>query len=296
LRELAPVDQAIGTLIENLAKANGIDLTHTGLTDPDNLPPAPEPAQVYVRPGDLWLLGEHRLLCGDASEEADLRRVMGGELADCVWTDPPWGVRYVGKTSEALTIENDDDGADLLVRAMFEAARGVVVPGAPFYCAAPAGPRSVSFQQAILAAGWRIHQELVWVKDAFVLGHSDYHFQHEVIHYGWAPGPGRSGRGDRLESRWYGDHRQSSVLSYDRPRRSEEHPTMKPVALVAHCLANSTPVAGSVLDPFSGSGSTILAATQLGRRCFAIDLDSAYVQVAKERWEAYTGLKAVRDG
>jgi hypothetical protein len=107
---------------------------------------------------------------------------MGGDVADCVWTDPPYGVGYVGKTKEARTPVNDGGGADLLLRAMFEAARGVVLPGAPFYCAAPAGPRSLSFQQAILAASWRIHQELVWVKDSFVLGHSDYHHQHEPIY------------------------------------------------------------------------------------------------------------------
>lgn len=294
LRGLEPADQALGNLVERLARENEIDLRRAGLTEPDDAPPAPQTAEVYVKPGDLWLLGEHRLLCGDASEESDLRRVAGGMLADCVWTDPPYGVEYVGKTSDALRIVNDDDGADLLVRAMFEAARGVVVPGAPFYCAAPSGPNGLAFHQAIAAAGWRVHQELVWVKDAFVLGHSDYNYAHEPLIYGWAPGPGRPGRGAHVGSRWYGDNRQSSVLRFDRPWRSAEHPTMKPVALVAACLANSTPAGGVVLDPFSGSGSTTMACEQLGRRSLAVEVDPRYVQVTIERWQAHSGQKAVR--
>ncbi len=280
LHELAAHDVGLDRVIEDLARANNIDLRRVGLTGPDEAPPAPEPAEVYVKAGDLWVLGDHRLLCGDASEEADLRRVMGGEVADCLWTDSPYGVAYAGKTKDALTLENDDGDADLLLRSMLEAARSFVVPGAPFYCCAPAGPGNVAFQQAISAAGWRLHQELVWVKDAFVLGNSDYHYAHEPIYYGWAPGTGRSGRGDHVGSRWYGDHRQSSVLAFDRPKRSEQHPTMKPVGLIARCLANSTPARGSVLDPFVGSGSTLLAAEQLNRRCFAIDIDPTYVQVA----------------
>jgi DNA modification methylase len=294
LQALAPSDPALGTLIEDLARENDISLTRLGLTDPDEAPPPPAPHDIYIQPGDLWLLGDHRLLCGDASEESDLRRLMGNERADCLWTDPPYGVQYVGKTADALTIQNDGDVADLLVRAMFEAARELVVPGCPFYCAAPSGSGSVAFRQAISAAGWRLHQELVWAKDVFVLGHSDYQIAHESILYGYAPGAGRPGRGSQDASRWYGDNRQSSVLTYPRPKRSAEHPTMKPVALIAHCLSNSTPAQGKVLDPFVGSGSTILAAEQLGRRCFAIDVDPAYVQVAIERWEAFAGEKAVK--
>ena len=207
---------------------------------------------------------------------------------------PPYGVGYVGKTKDALTIENDGWGADALVAAVFVNALDAVNPGAPFYCASPAGSRSFTFWRAIVDAGWQFHEELVWVKDSMVLGHSDYHFRHEPILYGYAPGEGRSGRGKHAGSRWFGDHSQTTVLEYDRPKRSSEHPTMKPVALVAAMLANSTPVGGSVLDPFSGSGSTIIAAEQLGRRCYAMEIDPRYVAVAIKRWEDFTGKTSER--
>ena len=211
-----------------------------------------------------------------------------------MWTDPPYGVDYVGKTKDALRIDNDQEPADALVLAAFNVARNAVVANAPFYCAGPAGPRSLAYQQAIVTAGWRMHQELVWVKDVFVLGHSDYHYQHEPIFYGYGPGPGRPGRGRHAGTRWYGDHSQTSVLAFDRPKRSTEHPTMKPVDLVAHCLVNSTPARGSVYDPFVGSGTTIIAAEQLARRCFAMEIDPRYAQVAIERWQAFTGGEARR--
>jgi DNA modification methylase len=151
-----------------------------------------------------------------------------------------------------------------------------------------------AFAQALIDAGWRLHQELVWVKDVFVLGHSDYHYQHEPIFYGYGPGAGRPGRGDHEGTRWHGDHSQSSVLPFDRPKRSEEHPTMKPVELVAYCLGNSSAVGEAVLDPFVGSGTTIIAAEQLGRRCYAMEIDPRYVAVTIKRWEAFTGRKAVQ--
>jgi len=223
-----------------------------------------------------------------------MARLMDGVLADCIWTDPPYGVDYVGKTAAALRIVNDGVFADELVRDAFSVARDHVAEGAPFYCAGPAGPRSLAYQLALVASGFRLHEELIWVKDVFVLGHSDYHYQHEPIFYGYAPGVGRPGRGRHSGTRWYGDNAQSSVLPFDRPKRSEEHPTMKPVELVAHCLANSTPLSGSVLDPFVGSGSTIIASEQLGRRCYATEIDPRYVQVAIERWQAFSGRKAER--
>ncbi len=261
-----------------------------GLTDPDDVPPLGD--ESGIKAGDLFALGDHRLMCGDST--TDLPRLMGEAKADCLWTDPPYGVAYVGKTKNALTIEGDGWGADALVSTAFRAALAVVVDGAPFYCASPAGSRSFTFWRAIVDAGWQFHEELVWVKDSMVLGHSDYHFQHEPILYGYAPGEGRSGRGKHAGSRWYGDHSQTSVLTFDRPKRSEEHPTMKPVALVGAVLVNSTPMGGGVLDPFSGSGSTIIAAETLGRRCYAMEIDPRYVAVAIKRWEDFTGAKAVR--
>jgi DNA modification methylase len=154
-----------------------------------------------------------------------------------------------------------------------------------------------SYAQALIDAGLRLHQELVWVKDAFVLGHSDYHYQHEPIFYGYAPSdgiPGRPGRGDHEGSHWYGDHRQSSTLNFDRPKRSVEHPTMKPEALVEACLVNSTLRGGGVMDVFAGSGTTVIACERLGLHAYAMDVDPRYVAVAIKRWEDFTGQKSER--
>jgi DNA modification methylase len=285
LADIAVDDAGLRALLGDLAG----NQPRAGLTDPDDVPPL---AETTIKAGDLFALGEHRLLCGDATKPSDLSRLMDGERADCIWTDPPYGVDYVGKTAAALRIVNDQVPADDLVRDAFSVARAHVADGAPFYCAGPAGPRSLGYQLAILASGFRLHEELVWVKDVFVLGHSDYHYQHEPIFYGYAPGAGRPGRGRHPGSRWYGDNSQSSILAFDRPKRSEEHPTMKPVELVAHCLANSTPAGGSVLDGFVGSGSTLIAAEQLDRRCYAVEIDPRYVAVAVARWEQFTGRTA----
>jgi site-specific DNA-methyltransferase (adenine-specific) len=153
----------------------------------------------------------------------------------------------------------------------------------------------VSFLNAYVAEGWQLHQELVWVKDTMVLGHSDYHYQHEPILYGWTKGPGRSGRGKHEGTRWYGPHNAVSVFDIPRPKASLDHPTGKPVELVLGMLANSTAQSQAVYEPFSGSGTTIIAAEQLGRRCYAMEIDPRYVQVAIERWQAFTGKEAQRE-
>ena len=255
--------------------------------DPDEAPELP--AEPKSRQGELYELGPHRLMCGDATKTEDLTLLMGGEQADCIWTDPPYGVSYVGGTKKALTIRGDAGDASALVRTSFENALAVVVAGAPFYCAGPAGPRMPAYAQSLVDAGWRLHQELVWVKDVFVLGHSDYHYQHEPIFYGYAPGRGRPGRGNHEGTHWHGDHSQSSVLNFDRPKRSEEHPTMKPEALVSYCLGNSTLVGGLVLDLFAGSGTTLIAADQLKRRAFLMEIDPRYCDVIRQRYADFTG-------
>ena len=212
-----------------------------------------------------------------------------------MWTDPPYGIEYVGKTAEQLTIQNDGaDGSDAVILGAFRAAP--LPPSARFYIAAPAGPRHVAFHEAILAVGWRLHQELVWAKGSIVLGHSDYHYAHEPILYGYVPGPGRPGRGRHEGTKWHGDHAQSSVLEYPKPAASLDHPTMKPVGLVSKCLANSTARVDLIYDCFLGSGSTLIAAEQLSKRCYSVEIEPAYVQVAIQRWERFTGRKAVRAG
>lgn len=255
------------------------------LTDPDEVPDAP--ASPITKPGDLWQLGPHRVLCGDATVPTDLDRVMAGDQADCMWTDPPYGVNYVGKTDEAMTISNDgpDDLPDL-IRAAFTTATTVLKPGAAVYVAHPPGALSLVFGNAFVAVGWRLHQRLVWVKDQMVLGHSDYHYRHEDILYGYTSGPGRRGRGG---DGWYGDHAQTSVFDIARPKRSEDHPTTKPVELIARCLSNSCPPRGITLDPFAGSGTTLLAAHGLGMRARLVELDAGYVDVICRRFQQHTG-------
>ncbi len=259
-----------------------------GLADPDDTPEPPrDPA---TQKGDLIVLGKHRLLCGDSTDQEDVQRLMDGSAASCMWTDPPYGVCYVGKTKDAMTIENDgaDDLPGLLSPA-FAAADTVLIEGAPIYVSHPAGKLSVEFGRAFLDQGWRLHQTLVWSKDTIVLGHSDYHYRHEPILYGYKPGPGRYGRGGK---HWYGDNSQASVFEVARPKASPEHPTGKPVELMRICLENSTKRDAIVYEPFAGSGSTLIACQQLGRRCFAMELDPVYADVIVMRWQVFTGEKA----
>jgi site-specific DNA-methyltransferase (adenine-specific) len=262
------------------------------LTDPDDVPDAP--ADPVSKPGDLYQLGKHRLLCGDSTNQSDVDRLMDGAKAHCMWTDPPYGVSYVGKTKRALTIKNDG-AVDLatLLEAAFACAQSALLPGSPIYVAHPPGALSVTFGNAFLAAGWRLHQTLVWDKGTMVMGHSDYHYSHEPIFYGYTPGQGRTGRGGK---NWYGDNSQISVLAFPKPSRSETHPTMKPLALVEHCLKNSSRPEDLVLDLFAGSGSTLMACETTGRACRTIELDPAYVDVIVARYEASTGQKAVKVG
>jgi DNA modification methylase len=260
-------------------------------TDPGALPPEPR-----TRPGDLWLLGDHRLLCGD-SADGGVARVVGEDPVEVLWTDPPYGVEYVGKTADALTIRNDGRVGLLgLLDDVFSAADEVLNDGGRFYVAATSGPNGTTFRLAVERAGWRLHQVLVWVKDVFVLGHSDYHYQHEDVLYGFKPGRGRPGRGRHNGSRWYGGDAASTVFMVDRPKRSSEHPTMKPVELVTQQLLNSSMPEDVILDPFLGAGSTLIACENLGRRCFAVELDPRYVDVAVDRWQRHTGREAVLGG
>lgn len=248
-----------------------------------------------TQPGDLWQLGEHRLLCGDSADPAAVARLMGGERAACMWTDPPYGVAYSGKTRKALTIANDAPGdLDGLLSAAFAQATEPLEPGAPVYVCRPSGREGISFFQAFIGAGWQLHEELVWVKDTMVLGHSDYHYRHETILYGWTRGPGRSGRGRHKGSRWRGANDATTVFEIPRPRSSRSHPTTKLVELVTAMLANSTLVGDVVYEPFVGSGSTLMACERLSRRCHAIEVDQCYCDVVLRRWERFTGQTAQR--
>jgi DNA modification methylase len=220
---------------------------------------------------------------------------MAGEAADMVFCDPPYGISYVGKTREALKIENDALGTEAtraLVADSMRLALKYMKGGAAFYVCAPAGcsedgDMGLAFRQALADAGMRLRQAIAWVKDAFVMGRQDYHWRHEDILYGWKEGAGHYFVNDRT---------QDTVWEIPRPRRSEEHPTMKPVELVTRALANSSRPGELVYEPFSGSGTTIAAAEKLGRRCYAVELDPRYVDVAVRRWEKLTGQVATLEG
>ena len=281
------------------------------------------PSKPDSEPGKIYRLGPHRLMCGDSTSLVDLRKLVGRAKIDCLWTDPPYGVKYVGKTEDELAILNDDrEGLESLLRESFSAAHEVMAPAARFYIASPDGPNGTTFRIVLEEIGWRLHQVLVWVKNTFVLGRSDHHYQHEAILYGsapgdppdaermtrypdghhdilygWKPGPGRVGRGDHNGSRWWGGNAESTVFVVDRPNRNADHPTSKPVELIRRQLQNSTRSGDRVLDLFGGSGSTLIACEQLGRRAYLMELDPGYCDVIRRRYDAYrTQQEEVVDG
>ncbi len=262
--------------IDKLLGSNG----GTPLLDPDYLPDPPTPVS---KAGDVWSLGPHRLMCGDSTLIADVDHLMKGGQADIVWTDPPYGISYVGKTKDALTIANDQDGS--VLAGAFDSILRVARPGAAVYVAAPSGPAGLEFAVELMSRGL-FRQRLVWVKNTIVLGHSDYHYQHEDIYFGYTPGEGRKGRGG---PKWYGDNSQSTVLKHDKPSKSTDHPTMKPVSLIEQCLRNNATSGELVLDLFGGSGSTLIAAVELGMRAYLMELDPTYVDVICKRYQTATG-------
>lgn len=256
-----------------------------GLGDPDDMP---EQVETRCKPGDLWILGKHRLLCGDSTNVQHVERLMGGELADCVWTDPPYNVAYEGKTKDALTIKNDKMGADdfrQFLRDAFSAMAGVTKAGGGLYIA-HADSEGENFRGAARESGWLVKQCLVWVKSCLVMGRQDYQWKHEPILYGWRNGGPHS---------WHSDRKQTTVLEFDKPQRNGDHPTMKPVELVAYCLRNSTRPSDVVLDLFGGSGTTLIASEQLARHARLMELDPKYCDVILARWEKFTGQTAVRE-
>jgi DNA modification methylase len=296
-------ERSLRELLDEL-QAEGVEMILTGFlsadldrylapfqtaVDPDAAPGLRD-GEPESRPGEIYKLGPHRLLCGNARQREPLLALFGNERAELLLTDPPYGVEYVGKTARRLRIRNDAAAglAELLGEA-FAAAIAVLAPSAPFYLASPSGPCGTVFRLALEQAGCRFHQELVWVKNSPVLGHSDYLHQHETFLYGWTPGPGRPGRGRHPGTRWRGDNCQTTVLFCDRPARSAEHPTMKPVALLETLIKNSSARDEIVFDPFAGSGSTLIACERLGRRCFAVELDPAYCDVIRRRYREYRG-------
>lgn len=250
----------------------------------DDAPDVSE-ATPRTKKGDIWQLGGHRLMCGDSTVIADVEKLMAGEKADLLLTDPPYNVAYEGKTEEKLTIKNDkQDDAQFLqfLTDCFSCAFSVLKEGASFYVW-HADSEGLNFRLAIKNAGLTLKQNLIWVKNSIVLGRQDYQWRHEPCLYGWKEGSAHN---------WYSDRKQTTILEFDRPTRSTEHPTMKPIALFAYQLGNSTQRGGLVLDLFGGSGTSIIASEQTGRKCYTMELDEHYCDVILTRWENLTGKEA----
>ncbi|RXF66962.1 site-specific DNA-methyltransferase [Hansschlegelia zhihuaiae] len=246
---------------------------------------APEPPVIPVsRPGDLWLIGSHRLLCGDATRQDDVRKALGGALADMVFTDPPYNVDY--RTDKHAAIANDDLGEGFgafLLAACSAFLRHV--KGGVYVCMSSSelGTLKAAFE----AAGGHWSTYVIWAKNAFTLGRSDYQRQYEPILYGWPKGV------DRF---WCGARDQGDVWRHDRPAKNDLHPTMKPIALVEQAIRNSSKTRDLVLDPFGGSGTTLMAAEATGRTAALVELDPAYCDVIVRRWQDATGGVATLEG
>jgi len=286
LKELAAQDALEGTGfdaddLDELLKGIG---AAPGLTDPDEVPEPPAEAECYVKPGDLWGLGGHRLLCGDSTKADDVDRLLGGAKPSLMVTDPPYGVEYdpewrvtsgLNERGRTGKVTNDDRADWSETYRLF--------PGDVAYIW-HADRTAVEVGASVLASGFLIRSRIIWAKQRFVLTRGHYHPQHETCWYAVRDG-GTAG--------WVGDHSQSTLWQVsDRNEDSDtNHGTQKPVELMARAIRNHS---GEVYEPFSGSGTTLVAAEQLGRRCYAIEIEPRYVQVAIERWQKFTGKMAAR--
>lgn len=235
------------------------------------------PREPKTRLGDIWVIGRHKLMCGDATSEDVLKRLMGGDKADMYLTDPPYNVAYEGKTEDKLTIQNDsmEDSAfyQFLVDS-FVAADSVMNEGAAFYVW-HADSEGYNFRGACRAVEWELRECLIWNKNTMVLGRQDYQWKHEPCLYGWKGGAAHN---------WYSDRKQTTVIDMNKPNRNAEHPTMKPVQLFAYLMENSSKPGDIVLDSFCGSGTTLIACEQMSRAARVLELDPKYCDVIVERY------------
>jgi site-specific DNA-methyltransferase (adenine-specific) len=250
-----------------------------------------------VKRGEIWALGPHRLMCGDATQMTNVEQLMGGSRADLWLTDPPYNVAlgYEDSASEARQRHRrtdqkiilndkmpDEQFREFLCRS-YKTARDVMKEGAAYYIF-HADNQSYNFRGALRdVGGMQLRETLIWVKDALTLGRQDYQWKHEPVLYGWKEG---------ASHQWFSDRTQTTCLEFQRPRRSEEHPTMKPIPLFVYLIQNSTKEGDIVLDSFGGSGTTIIACEQTGRIGYAMELDEHYASVIVDRWEKFTGKKA----
>lgn len=244
------------------------------------------PSEPKTRLGDIWMIGRHKLMCGDATSEDVLKRLVGGDKVDMYLTDPPYNVAYEGKTEDKLTIQNDsmEDSAfyQFLVDS-FVAADSVMNEGAAFYIW-HADSEGYNFRGACRAVEWELRECLIWNKNTMVLGRQDYQWKHEPCLYGWKGGAAHN---------WYSDRKQTTVIDMNKPNRNAEHPTMKPVQLFAYLMENSSKPGDIILDSFCGSGTTLIACEQMGRVARVLEIDPKYCDVIIKR---YINLVGSSDG
>lgn len=294
-------DNKVGELAEwdfsaleiELDGIDSIDMTEFGFEFPEEETEVVEddfeeelPEEPKAKPGDIYQLGNHRLMCGDSTSIDDVSKLVGGCQMDMLITDPPYNVDYTGKTKDALKIENDsmeDSAFRQFLRDAFTAADAVMKPGAVFYIW-HADSEGYNFRGACKDVGWNVRQCIIWNKNSMVMGRQDYQWKHEPCLYGWKEGAGHL---------WASDRKQTTVIDMNKPTKSDLHPTMKPIGLFDYQIKNNTKGGDAVLDLFDGSGTTIMACEQNGRHAYAMELDPRYVDAAIGRWEKFTGKKAV---
>jgi len=284
----------------------------------DKIPDLPDDNDTLSCTGDVWLLDNHRLLCGDSTIQQDMRKLVGDDPVDCIWTDPPYNVNYQGGTEEKKTIKNDHMEATAFCHFLFrifENAFAVARTGCPIYVAY-ADSENITFREALTDTGWKLSQTLIYMKQHFKLSRQDYHWQHEPIIYGWKEGSKHSWYGGRTQTTIMDanlvlddmSHKAllklakswqyvmaSTVIKAKKPNTSKEHPTMKPVALIMRMLQNSCQPGDRVLDPCGGSGSTLIACEKLKRHALLMEIDPQYCDVIIRRWQTFTGKDAVHE-
>ncbi|MBQ0061346.1 MAG: ParB N-terminal domain-containing protein [Bacteroidales bacterium] len=244
------------------------------------------PEEPKSKLGQVYQLGNHRLMCGDSTKEEDVLKLMNGNKADLLLTDPPYNVNYEGGTKDKLKIQNDNMEKAQFKQFLFDAfknAHTAMKPGAVFYVWY-ASREVVNFQTALEESGLEVRQELIWNKSSLIMGRQDYQWKHEPCLYGWKEGASHL---------WASDRKQTTVIDMAKPQKSDLHPTMKPIPLFDYQIKNNTKGGDIVLDLFSGSGTTIMACEQNGRVAYGMEYDPRYVDVIIERWEKFTGKKAV---
>lgn len=234
----------------------------------------------FVERGDIWTVGRHRLMCGDATSAEDVALLMDGKKANLIVTDPPYGVSF--KSSDGLTIQNDgmkDEEFYTFLLSAFQCMAGHLESGGSAYVF-HADTEGLNFRKAFMEAGFHLAGVCIWVKNSLVLGRSDYQWQHEPVLFGWKKGGKHS---------WYSDRSQTTIWNYDKPKRNKNHPTSKPLDLLGYPICNSSQENAIVLDTFGGSGSTLMACEQLNRICCMMELDEKYASVILRRYVEDTG-------